>query len=462
MAFVHFYLTGGGTGASDLNAGSTAGAVAYTSVNGNWNSATNTFTPTDGSTPANSVAAGDYVSVYLDAATVTTFVAKVASVAAGVNGAIVVDATIFYGTAPSTGATGRSLKAGGQWSTEQVLAAGGLGTTTVPQSTKVNIKAATYTITASRTVSMAGATTTPLWFSGYNTTPGDLDADTTNSLTKPLLAFDAGFRFTTSGNHQTWSSFTATANVSNAVWTTNGTHTYLLRCRVTNTSTNAAAYAGNFGGSNNAALYCYFKAPTSGTTNGVVVLNNATAIITGCVCEGGGKAGLDIAGAATTVSDCVLLNNTGAGILDAGGNPRILHCTISNATVDGIKLTATPGAGTCIVGCLFRVCGGIGINNASGTNTNLVHRSTNDFYSCTGGSESGFGDSVAFFGQTDSTDPVISASDLTLVGGVNARQNGFPGIVENETFSSFQDIGAVQGIRPSAARAVIIQNIGTY
>src|SRR6184192_2760283 len=79
--FTEFYCQ---TGGSNLNAGSTTNnTAAYTSTNGNWNGSS-IFTPTDGSTPASSVSVGDFASVYLDAASVAVFVARVTVVAAGV------------------------------------------------------------------------------------------------------------------------------------------------------------------------------------------------------------------------------------------------------------------------------------------------------------------------------------------------------------------------------------------
>lgn len=109
-----FYCTSGG---SNLNSGTDENASAYyTSTNGNWDATNRIFTPTDGSNPATSgIAVGRYVSVYLDAASVGVFVARVTNVVNAVNGAVTVSATNQGGTAPTTGATGRTLKAGGAW-----------------------------------------------------------------------------------------------------------------------------------------------------------------------------------------------------------------------------------------------------------------------------------------------------------------------------------------------------------
>jgi hypothetical protein len=69
--------------------------------------------------------------------------------------------------------------------------------------------------------------------------------------------------------------------------------------------------------------------------------------------------------------------------------------------------------------------------------------SANDFYDCSTANVAGIGDQVNWFGQTDSVDPVAGASDLTPTLVSNAKAHGFPGIFENQSFSSFVDIGAV-------------------
>jgi hypothetical protein len=455
MSFTNFYLSAGLSGASDVNAGSTqTGAAAYTSTSGNWSTVTNQFTPTDGSTPASSIAVGDYVSIYVNAATVTTFVAQVTVVAAGANGAITVSSTIIYGTAPTTNSGARSLKAGGTWNSEIVLAATGLAGSTNPQSTKINIKG-NLTTTANRTVSMAGTTLFPLWFSGYNTTPGDLDNDTTNTLAKPIWTIGTTFNLSTSGANQLWSGLSVVGNRSGLVWAMQGANTRASRIRVENQSANSAAHALSAQIANLSIYYSWFKAPTTATTNAVVATSSSPMIFVGCVAEGGGLAGFDFTQTGLVFINCVSLNSGAAGFVSATGSARFIGCTISNSVTDGIKWTGTPAVNSSIVGCMFRVIGSnIGINNASGANTNNVFRACNDYYSCST-PESGFGDSPAFFQQTELSDPITSNTNMTPVAGSNAINNGFPGIFENETFSSYPPIGAVTPLASGGASVAI-------
>lgn len=111
--FLEFYCQNNG---SNLNSGNDTNAAAkYSTTNGNWSTTTLQFIPTDGSTPADTVKPGDFVSIYADGATVGGYIARVESVAGGVNGAIQIKSGITAGTAPSTSATARSLKCGGAW-----------------------------------------------------------------------------------------------------------------------------------------------------------------------------------------------------------------------------------------------------------------------------------------------------------------------------------------------------------
>lgn len=461
-AFAPFYLIAGGTGSADINAGSSIGAAqAAPATGGSWVNATNTYVAPS-ATPFATTIVGDYVSIYADGATVTTYVAQVTTVVSNVS--VVLSATIKYGTAPTDGAANRSAVAGGSWNTEQVLAAGGLATTTVPQSTKINMKG-NLTITASRTISMADATTTTLWFSCYNTTPGDLDADTTNSLTKPIWTLNSTFGLVASGNFQVWSGLSVVGSRTGPMWTLSGSVQTQVRCRIENTSANAGAIASTWSGTGVCA-YSWMKCATTATTTGVCSLSGFTGTMLGVVAEGGGIAGFNLAAAAGMVlSNCVGLTNTGAGVLATTANAKVLYSTFYGATVDGIKWTGTPsGNGSLVIGCLFSGLNSStattnGINNASGTNTASVFRACNDYYNVTN-PEVGMGDSFAFFPQTDSNPVVTSGTNMTPVAGSNALNHGFPGIFENQTYTSFLAAGAVQPT--GAATMVSVTNVAMF
>jgi hypothetical protein len=462
--FVNFYINPAATGANDLNTGTTTAAPTHTYGGGTYVRSTNTYTVASGNPSTDGfVSVGDYVSIYTTSGrTVATFIIEVSSLTSttivGTSG------THRYGvdTSVSEAANASSLTIGGSWASPlplgSTLTAGGLGAVTVPLSTKVNVKQATYTMAANMTSPVAGATTAPLWVSGYSASPGDLDADTTNSLSKPVLAFNSGFGLTTSAAHQFWSSVTVTGVFASIQWLGSGAPNRYVRIRVTNTSSNAAAEAFRLSGVGTTLAYCYLKVPSTATTVGVSLITTSNTMSLGTVFDTGGLGGLNGNGNQYMVQQCVFLTNTGAGILNSTDNCRIFGSTFYGATVDGIKWTGTPTSSS-VVGCLFSGLNGStattnGINNASGTNTNLIFRACNDYYNVSN-PEVGMGDSFAFFPQTDSNPVVTSATDMTPVAGSNALTHGFPGIFENETFSSYQNIGAVQQIPASGGGAAI-------
>lgn len=135
--FTEFYVNpNAAAGCTNVNAGSTStGTALYTStatVAGGWNGAS-VFTPDDGSTPASTVSAGMWASVYTNGVnTNAVFVARITTVAAGVNGAITVDTTAKMGTAPGVvlGAVAAiTIKVGGTWQGPWTNAAGGASVT---------------------------------------------------------------------------------------------------------------------------------------------------------------------------------------------------------------------------------------------------------------------------------------------------------------------------------------------
>lgn len=162
---------------ANINSGHTTNATAtYTSVNGNWNG-TDAFVPTDGSTPASTITNGAFASVYLDGATTAVYIGRVTNVVAGVNGTISVSGTAAAGSAPSSGATGRSIKVGGAWagptgasSFPFSLASLLRLTNSTPDRPRYNMKNnAEYTMSAQLLINSAGQ----YRIEGYATTPGD-------------------------------------------------------------------------------------------------------------------------------------------------------------------------------------------------------------------------------------------------------------------------------------------------
>src|SRR3954447_7437305 len=82
------------------------------------------------------------------------------------------------------GTTNTNSGANGAWTLAEAVANEAAGM-------RINVRAGTYaSTTTSRTFAAAGTTTAPIWWRGFNSTPGDIDSDPT--LTKPSLTFTTG------------------------------------------------------------------------------------------------------------------------------------------------------------------------------------------------------------------------------------------------------------------------------
>lgn len=442
-AFVPFYID---TGGHDMNAGTVinAGPTIGPVTNGSWDITADTFIGTSGVEFAAAVV-NDYASIYIDGTTSgAVYVAQIVSVGAlGVS--ITLSTTAKYGTKPSASATARSCRVGGSWLSELPIAAAGMATTTVSTSVKVNIKG-TITLSLGRTIGWKGATTTPLWLSGYNTTPGDLDADLLDTLTKPVWACTT-FLLQTNGIHQYWSNFSITSTRTTNAFASSGTVCNFVRVWFVNTAADAGAFAVSGTGNGSRFTYCYFSAPTTGTATGVVNIGTTGWVLIGCTAAGGGLS--CFAPIADTLIDCVAINGTvGIGVVNT--NLQVFNPTIYNMSSDGIKWTtgfsSTPAS--TVVGGLFSKLGGAALNNATGTNTNLIVRVNNDKTSTVTSADIGFGDAVDWFVLTDTGDIVTSGTDMTPAAGANARSRQI--LFTNQAYSTYRDIGAVRHVDPAA------------
>lgn len=443
MSFTNLYLQ---TSGNDMNAGSsTADTADVTQTNGSWDITADTFIAASG-TPFSAVTTNDWVSIYADGTTSgAVYVAQVTAV--GGSGAnVTLSTTAKYGTKPAAGATGKSAKVNGAWASLAVVTSL-FASVAVPAATKVNIKAGTYAnTTTARAFGSAGLTTGPLWWCGYKTTPADMDTVETvarvDGTDIPLITFSTG-ALTITGNHQMFSNISVTAARSGTACSVTGLNVLLFRCRSENTTANSASSAYATSGNGSKAVQCWFKATTTSTR--CVNVSIVTQLV-GCVMIGG-LAGVELNGSVPlVVASCAFRSQAGSGIVLTSSPTAllILGCTFKAPAAAGVLFTLVPTSFGLIAGCLFDTCGTYGINNNSGANTNFVTRLANDFYGSVTANETGFGDVPSILQQTESGSPVVGSTDLTLVASINALANGLPGLFENETYTSFLDIGAVQ------------------
>lgn len=329
---------------------------------------------------------------------------------------------------------------------------------------RINVKAGTYAnTTTDRTLGTSGTTTSPIWWRGYNTTIGDIDAN--NALTKPAVTFTTG-RLSVSGSHQIISNLDISgAQVTNGqVRIFTGTFIHFDRCRVECTAANANGRAVSINTTDVTLSRCWLKC-----TSSVEIVDtsgqNRLAFL-GCALEGGAN-GIVHSGTSNILIAFCSFNNVGGDAIQSSMTAAwliVLCNTFYSAGSDSIEMTALPGNGI-IAGNLFSESAGWNIKNSSGANTNLIRRLHNLTHTPTSGHETGFGDSPSLAEQTDTSSPFANAAgaDLALVATTTAKATNIPVGFENQSYTSYYDIGAVQRQElPAGNRLITVTNIGTY
>lgn len=452
MPFTQFYMQPTG---SNTNAGSTnTGAPSASATNGNWDSTTGVFIAPSG-TPFATTQVGDWASIYLDAATAAVFIAQVTAVTSATQ--ITVSLTVKFGTAPVTGATGRSCKIGGAH--QNLLGIGtAMATGTTPVALCINIRAqgsptvGNYAHTTSTiSVGLVGTTLLPIWLRGYKTTPGDLDADPTVTRVEgtdmPLMTFTTGGLSFSGSTHNflTGIAFTAARTTGSPTVTLAGT---ARRCRFYQTGTIAGASAIGCSPLGTRLYNCRAEATTSNTA---VLSGLSSGSLDSCVLVGGINSLNTGSTTPGSIRNCVFRGYTTTGLaIPTGSVAKIANCTFIGG-VNGVSFVATVASGSEVTNCLFSGCSTAGINNTSGTNTNLITRADNAFWNC-GAQEIGFGDSPAFNSTTEVADPLTGSPDFGLKSTALSK-GAAGGLFEGETYSSSIDIGGVQRVEVAASAA---------
>jgi hypothetical protein len=452
MAYTDFYMQSTG---NDLNAGSTSADTAvYTSTGGNWDG-TSIFTPTDGSTPANSVNIGDWASIYPTGNTVSAYVAQVTAVGAGVNGTITLSTTAKFGTVPSVNSGSRNCKTGGAWASFATMP-NLFVANTLTFSMRVNVKQATYTNTTNtRTNALSGTASFSLWFRGYNTTPGD--CDTNPALTKPTVSFTTG-QYLISGDFNITSNiiFTAAQTTNGTVRVSGATMNTFMRCRFSGTAANANSRAFFCGSFNVVFIACQFNVTSTTVTE--MISTTGTMLLIDCSLNGAGTGagtanGITTSGAVIVATGCVF-NNIAAHCISFSGATLGFVCNNSyyNTGANGDALRSSSTAIVVSVNNIYANIGGYGVNSSAAASGKIV-RSNNDSFSVTLGSANNVGDTPEFSPITDGSSPYNNAGslDFSLAAITNARGGGAPGVggatpgtFEGETYTSYLDNGAVQ------------------
>lgn len=455
MAFTEFYMQ---TTGNDLNSGSTnADSALYTSTGGNWDGVS-VFTPTDGSTPASTISAGMWANVYNTGDGAARYIAQVVSVAAGVNGAVTFSTTAKYGTAPVSNSGSRNIKVGGAWASPATLTTR-LTAVTAPASTRINIKAGTYSSLSSQNFGIGGGVGILVWYRGYKTTPGDLDNVSLSAVAAWVVGTDCpsftwtGAGLTVSGKDSVVSGLGMTsASTTASVVSAAANGVIIRRCVATATGANALSIAVKMPNSLGVVELCYCKATSSAA---VVSMTNASCEARGNYLEGG----LNSVSVSSTGPWALYANifDSPAGDAVVLGSNVALICvdnTFYNVGGHGISLPSTLATSVSICGNLFHTittASKYAVNYSGSTDVGAVRLSSNSIYNCNAGTDSnglttGLGDMPAFDTTIEATDPLpLAASHVFQYMGQTGLGAGLPPIYQNTTANSLFDSNRAPG-----------------
>lgn len=341
------------------------------------------------------------------------------------------------------GTTDANSGANGAWTLAE-------GITNEAAGMRVNIKAGTYAnTTTSRTWAAAGTATAPIWWRGFKTTAGDLDARPVTSLVvstdMPHITFTSGVATSTGANHRFSSiSFLATTATGACFRTNTGDQHEMHRCRFENQNAGAGSY-GLRCSTVSSVHECYIKATSSAIAG---YFESSRSFPHACVIVGGangayfGSTGNCFGNIFDSpAGDAIVLGPTNVDFI-------VAFNTIYNPTGHGILIPASYSTAVRanIFGNLFHTITGsgkAGIKNNDASAYNNVYRWGNAYYNVTT-PESGFGDTPDYDRISEGSDPLTNpaSDDFSYKTTADGFQAGTPGLFEGLTIASYASPGA--------------------
>jgi hypothetical protein len=319
---------------------------------------------------------------------------------------------------------------------------------TAADGTRFNVKSdATYTLAGDINFNGAGSSGGAIWWRGYDSTIGDIDAD--NTLEKPLI--DDSTNFTTVSGAFQWFSqmrFTgASVTANEGVVRCTGPDCRFWRCRFTGTAADVDCRAVSSANTCDRTLFvaCYFSANAlaSCVTSADVMLFH------GCVFSGG------LTGITTTGGECfaggsLFIKHAGDGINHNTGTAfKVINCSFYNQGSDCIEIVAAANTAL-VVNSIFQDAAGAAVNSSAAASA-AVTLFNNSFFSNTA-DLTNIHESYQVGNVTESSSPFTNAAggDFTIVDGALSIGTGYPGELENSTGNiGYPDIGALQREEPA-------------
>jgi hypothetical protein len=309
---------------------------------------------------------------------------------------------------------------------------------------RVNIRAGTYANgTTSRNFNVAGN----IWWRGFNSTPGDLDANPAYA-DMPLITFTGtSARAQATAAQQRFSAIAFESADNSGTFNPSGVGVQVKNCSFKNTGAGTAFLCGVTGCN---VIGCYME--TASTTNQCVSMASANQLYQCCFVVGG-KWGLSTGFTGCNVVACVVKDSTEQGIYVEGNVSLFVDsCTIYNIAQDGVRRqTGTTNAAQVRVrNTVFSVIGGYAFGN-SGTDFGIASLMMDGclYHSLTSGQVNGVADPINENVVTDSGSPFedAAAGDFRLKTTSNGYGTAIPGTFMRTTLDTVLDRGAVQRLR---------------
>lgn len=306
---------------------------------------------------------------------------------------------------------------------------------------QINIKAGNYSPGAIA-FSDDGSAGSPIWFRGYNTTPGDCDAFDGALPTLPAIDMSTN-QLSCTGAYNWFSGL----NVTGATTTANGqvlindVDHLMWNCKVACTAANSNGRALTVASSGTGSRFMNVLFTATTTASVMVQITPVSVSLSGCVFRGS-SIGISTAGE-TTIARCIF-DDQSSHAIQCSVDANVSQCSIYSPGGDGIRLLSTAGSGE-IRNNIFESCGAYAVNSSAGTVASvlIVH---NGYYNSTTADLNGVVESQQIGDVSLASSPFTNAAsdDFTLTSGTTAKGAGAPGYVVDINNIGYPDLGALQ------------------